>query len=325
MNDAGSATSTAEQDLQASGRRAGGGPGTLAPGGSLPPATELARQAIERHPWLASAGLLARLGVLAGAGAAARLVITPGTAGAVAAWAVVALVLAVPLYRATSPRASRGTRPPGAWQPGQAPPAGVSAATTEAATRAFAQLPSRWRGAWLEIAPCTDPVRHGQCREASVVPVGDAMIRVILGEHIAARPADAAFVVAHEVRHPAGWTRHLSLIATAARQAGWLAAGWAVPWPWLPAAAAAVQAAHTAACWITEAGCDLGGARVAGRDAALGFFAHRQALDRQPKPGPALRRHAHSLLIAVAVPTAHPPWWLRATIVRALTPGRGPA
>jgi hypothetical protein len=275
---------------------------------------------MERHPWLASVGLLTRLGMLAGGGALLRLLVAPGLDVAVGAWAVAAVVLAVPLYRATSPRARREVpRPAGAWQPGEAPPAGVPAATIEAAARVFAQLPPGWRGAWLEIAPCTDPVRHGLCRRASAMPAG-GMIRVVLGEHIAARPADAVFVMAHEARHPAGWTRHLSLITIAARQAGWLAAGWAAPWPWLLATVIAVQAAYAAACWATEAGCDVGGARVAGRDAALGFFAHRQALGREPKPGSPWGRRARSLLIAAAVPTAHPPWRLRAIIVRALVP-----
>ncbi len=136
---------------------------------------------------------------------------------------------------------------------------------------------------------------------------------MVLGEHIAARPADAAFVLAHEVRHPAGWAHHLSLIAAGARQAGWLAAGWAVPWPF----------AYAGACWVTEAGCDLAGARAEGRDAALGFFARRRALAREPQPGPAWGRRARQLLIAVAVPTAHPPWRLRAAITRALALGTG--
>jgi hypothetical protein len=288
-------------------------------------ASQMAQRALARHPWLAEAMLLVRLGLLAGAGAGARLLAVPGPAEAVAAFAVATAVLSARSYRVTSPRARRRPRPAGAWQPGEQPPAGIPAATIEAATRVLAQLPRLWQGAWLQVAPCTDPVRHGQCRTAFAESAGGGMMRLVLGEHIAARPSDAAFVIAHEVRHPAGWTRHLSLVTFGARTAAWLAAGWAVPWPWLLVALAGIQIAWTGACWVTEAGCDIGGARVAGRDAALGFFAHRRALAREPKPGPAWKRRAHRALIHVAVPVAHPPWWLRAAVIRAVVPAGGPA
>ena len=314
MTEPGGASGTAEHDQPPAAM-----PGGQAADGQLAPA-EIAQRALARHPWLAEAALLARLGLLAGAGATAQLLAGPSPAGAITAFGAVAAVLLVQSYREVSPRTRPRARPDGAWQFGDQPPDGVPAATIEAAVFIFAQLPRPWQGAWLQVTRCTDPVRHGRCRKASAAPAGGGMIQEMLGEHIAARPSDAAFVIAHEVRHPAGWTKHLSLAAFAARQAAWLAAGWAVPWPWLIPALAAIQIGYAAACWVTEAGCDIGGARVVGRGAALGFFAHRQALDRQPRPGPAWARRARRALTCVAVPAAHPPWRLRAAITRALVP-----
>jgi len=323
------ASGTVEQDPPRAGMSAGLGPGGQAGDGSQLSASEeasrLAQRAVARHPWLPEAMLLVRLAMLAGAGAAVRLLAVPRPAEALVAFAVVTAMLSARSYRATSPRAPRQPRPAGAWQPGEQPPPGVPAATIEAATRILAQLPRPWQRAWLRVAPCTDAVRHGQCRTAFASTAGGAMMQVVVGEHIAARPADAAFVIAHEARHPAGWARHLSLVAFGARMAAWLAAGWAVPWPWLPVALAAVQVAWTAACWVIEVGCDIGGARVAGREAALGFFAHRRALASEPRPGPAWKRRARRVLIHVAVPVAHPPFRLRAAIIRALVPASRPA
>jgi hypothetical protein len=311
MTDTGSTTtSAAAQDTK--------------PGSSEPTATELALQNIARHPWLYSAGLLAKLAILAAAGAAARLLITPDAPATAAIWIALTAAAAAQWYRKTRPRPANGKAPTATgWQPGEPPPTGIPAATIEAATRIMAQISSRrWRGSRLEIARCDDPVRHGRCREAGTEPLAGGMLKVILGEHIADRPADVAFVLAHETRHPTGWTCHLSVAATSARLCGWLVAGWAVPWPWLLAALAAIQAVYAAACWVTETGCDLGGARAEGRTAALGFFAHRQAERREPKPGPAWGRYARYLLITAAVPTAHPPLWLRAAIIRACIPAR---
>lgn len=321
MTDA--ASRIAEQDPHQGEPPAGGaGPGGHPGDGGQLSASERYRQAIARKPWLASANLLAWLVMLAAAGCAARLLIVPGPVVATAVLAGLTTAIPVPWYLAYRPHDKPEDPLADGLRPGEAPPAGVPAATMEAATRIFSRFPSRrWRGARLQVAPCTDPVRHGKCQWASVAPGRGGMLTVVLGEHIASRPGDAAFTLAHEVRHPAGWTCHLSLLAGGARQAGWLVAGWAVPWPWLPAAVAAVQAAFAAACWVTEAACYVGAARAEGRDSALGFIADRRALNRQPKPGPPWRRHAARLLVAVAVPAAHPPWWLRGAIIRALVPG----
>jgi hypothetical protein len=188
----------------------------------------------------------------------------------------------------------------------------------EAAGRILSAVPSRrWRGAWLQIDRCTDPVRHGSCQGAAAVPDGDA-IRVRLGEHFAERPEVAAFTMAHEIRHPAGWTCHLSVAAAQARAAGLLIAGWAVPWPWLPAALAIVQVAHAAAVWVTEIGCDLGAARTEGRRAGLELAAYLISLKRQPAPAPgrSWRSRILRLVVIAAGLNPHPPLRLRRVLIR---------
>jgi hypothetical protein len=296
---------------------------------SGPSRSELARQMermqqlITRSPWRASVVLLARLIILAGIGSVLRLAITLGPFAAVVTWVLLTAVLAGRWYQVSRSRPGAAAQPPGTWRPGQPPPAGIPDATLDALAPMLARVSSRrWAGAWLEIARCSGQAPHDRCYWAAAMPEAGG-IRVIIGEHLAMRPAEAAFAAAHEVRHPAGWTCHLSVAANGARLAGWLVAGMAVPWPWLPAVLAGIQVATAAACWVTEVGCDLGAARSEGRAAARGFFAHRRMLNREGKDGrPAWGRHGRRLIIAVTVPAAHPPLWLRSVIISALVPAR---
>jgi hypothetical protein len=288
---------------------------------------EQARQRIERNSrkaWFQSLVRLIQFAILLGIGSSLRLAVTPSLLIAALTWTLLTAGIAARYYQVHRPRPGATEQPPGTWRPGQPPPAGIPDATMDAATRILARLVSRrWQNFQLEIARCEDPVRHGLCREGWTEPIVGGTLKVVLGEHLAARPEVASFVLAHETRHPAGWTYQLSVLTTYARICGWLIAPWAVPWPWVLAAVAAVQVAFAAACWIVETGCDLGGARAEGRAAALAFFAHRRTEGREPKPGPAWLRYARLLLITVAVPTAHPPLWLRSAIISGLVPDRG--
>jgi hypothetical protein len=312
---------TAEQDVPAaSAADASAAPGGQGQDDGQPSAAELARQRAGQ-PWLLGAGKLVRLALLAGAGAWLRALAVPGAGTAIAAWLILTIAGAAWWYLRWS-RASEPQMPAGAWQPGQPLPDGIPPATAEAAGRMLAAVPSRrWRGARLEIRRCTDPVRHGECRGAAAIPAGN-MIKVVLGEHLAENPRVAAFTLAHEIRHPAGWTCHLSVFATWAQMAGWLAAGWAVPWPWLLAVLAVIHAAHEAACWVTEIGCDLGGARAEGPGSALEAFAWFLAVIREPAPGPAWQRHAKRGIVVVSGVSPHPPVRLRRAIIRAWVPDR---
>jgi hypothetical protein len=278
-------------------------------------------QMLSRHPWMASAALLELLTLLAVAGLLARLLLVPSPITAGITWAVLAAAIAGRSYQALrTGRDATASPPPGTWQPGQLPPEGIPAGTVNAVGNVLARFRSRRypRGAWLEIIPCADPVRHGICTRAGARP-DTGGVRVFIGEHVAGHPAAAAWMVAHEIRHPAGWTYHLWVIATAARLAAWPAAGWAVPWPWLLAALAGIQAAYVIACWVIEVGCDLGGARVTGRAAAfaglsyLGSAAHERRRIR-----PAWQRYPIQLVINAAAQSPHPPNGLRGAIIRAL-------
>lgn len=278
------------------------------------PPVDRARQLIAQRPWLQDVGSLARLTLLATIGAAARLLITPGAVAASAAWIALTAALVFRAHWAFRARPGQEARPPGTWQPGEPPPAGVPAATVEAATRILTQrvASGRWLGAWVEIPRCKDPVRHGRCQDAYSLASG-GMIGVCLGEDIARSPSLAAFVLAHEIRHQGAWARHLNIFAARAQLAGWLVAGWVVPWPWLLAAVVVIQAAHTATVWAAEIGCDLGGALAEGRAAALGFLAALNGeLRRYPTPG----LYAYRFLI-IAAGRGYPPWWMRSAIVRA--------
>jgi hypothetical protein len=283
--------------------------------GSDPWSREQVQQAVMRHQWLLHAAVLVCYSLLAAAGAAARLLIVPGAAAGAGAWIVVTGVRALLARRASRAAGGQGELPPGAWQPGQPPPEGVPDATAVAAARVLgrAVASGRWQGAWLLIARCTDPVRHGQCQEAYSLSCGQ-MIGVVLGEHIAGRAGFAAFALAHEARHQAAWARRLNAVAVSAQPAAWLVAGWAVPWPWLPAVLVAVQAARTAALWATELGCDVGGARAEGRDGALGFLA---ALNGELRRSKATRQTWAIRALIIAQGGGYPPWQLRSAIIRA--------
>ena len=287
---------------------------------------EQARQRAARNArkaWFQSLVRLIQFAILLGIGSALRVAFAPSPLIAALTWTVLTAGMAAQVYRVYRPRAGMAEQPAGIRRLDQEPPADVPAATVDVINRILGELISRrWHGVQFEIARCEDPVRHGLCREAGTEPMAGGALKVYLGEHLAAKPRVAAFVLAHEARHPAGWTYHLSALTTYARLSGWLIAGWAVPWPWVLAAVAAVQVAFAAACWIVEAGCDLGGARAEGRAAALAFFAHRKAERREPKPGPAWRRYVRLFLFIVAVPTAHPPLWLRGAIISGLVPDR---
>jgi hypothetical protein len=288
---------------------------------------EQARQRAARNArkaWFQSLVRLIQFAILLGIGSALRVAFAPSPLIAALTWTVLTAGVAAQVYRVYRPRAGMAEQPPGTWRPGQSAPAGMPDATMDAAARILARLVSRrWQNFQLEIVRCKDPVRHGLCREGWTEPIAGGTLKVVLGEHLAAKPEVSAFVLAHETRHPSGWTYHLSVLTTYGRLCGWLIVGWAVPWPWVLAAVAAIQVAFAVACWIVEAGCDLGGARAEGRAAALAFFAHRQAERREPKPGPAWRRYALLFLFIVAVPTAHPPLWLRGAIISGLVPDRG--
>ncbi len=283
-----------------------------------PSASERARQRAEQ-PWVMGVGKLARLVLLVGAGAGLRALAEPSAGTAIVSWLILAAAGTAWLHMRRA-RAGEPVIPAGAWRPGEPLPDWLLPATAEAAERVLTRMPSRWqRGAWLEVARCTDPVRHGKCRAAAAIPAGN-MIKVVLGEHVAERPQVAAFILAHESRHPAGWTCHLSIFAAWAQTAAWLIAGWAVPWPWLLAAVVAIQVAHEAACWAVEIGCDIHGARAEGPGAALEAFAWLLAMIREPAPGPAWQAYARRVIVVTSGLAPHPPTRLRRAIIRAWMP-----
>jgi hypothetical protein len=177
----------------------------------------------------------------------------------------------------------------------------------------------------MRIARCPATARHGLCHSGQTVPVSGGIL-LILGERLAGHFRAAAFTVAHEARHNFGPAFLVSVAAAQARIAGWLAAGWAVPWPQLLAALAGVQVAYLIIGWITEIDRDLRAACQEGRETALEGLAYHLAVARDPQQsGPLWRLRVYRLSAAMLGLDLHPPLRLRHAIirVRAATPGPG--
>lgn len=274
------------------------------------------------RPMAARLGCLARLAVLAAAGAAVRALYAPPAYAAVAAWLVLAAALTwVSLRRFwTSGRQPPRRQPyPGgcAWRPGDPAPEGIPVATMEAAGRILARDPGG-RRAQLRIAACEDPLRHrGLCQGSATAP-GARGVTVILGEHAAQRPSAAAFRMAHEIHHTFGWRWYAQAAGLYAWASGWLAVGWAVPWPWLPAALAGLQCGHLLSYWAVEIACDAAAARMEGRDAAGASFAADAGVAASlGQAQPAWRRRGRELVFCLAG-QAGPPLRLRRVMVLAM-------
>ena len=282
------------------------------------------REFIDR-PLLALAKLTAVLAGATVAGVVTRQLFMPAPLKAGIALLVATALLAAWHHWKDKHRAKLKPGTGVTWQPGEPPPARVPAKTTEAIGRIFqTTFPGRrYRGAWLEIAPHDgNPEFHkGICCNAYVEPGGDGMLRVVIGGHLAGHPAEAAFAVAHEVRHPAGWTVHLSVLAVNARVATFMAAGWANPWPRLLMVLAIIQVAYVASCWVVEIGCDVGAVRAEGRDVLRLAFDYQRRVMREPRQGvPPWEGLAILLLYLLSIPVLHPPLALRAAIASRLAP-----
>jgi hypothetical protein len=269
--------------------------------------------------------VLAEIVALVGACALTRRWIALSPVAAVATWLAVTALMAAGAYMTLSPRARENPGEGIVWEEGDPVPDGISPATIAGIGEVFRGIfpARRYKGAWLEIAACPGPGRHGMCRNASATPGGAGMIRVVLGSHYAERPECAAFIVAHEVRHPAGpgLMFHLLVLAGAARAAAWGVVGWALPWPWLLVAVVAIQAAFIAVSWAAEFACDVGAARAQGRSAALAGLTCLQDAQRQPSSSPLWRRLVVLVLSRAGLPTAHPPFWLRNAMIRLAVKG----
>jgi hypothetical protein len=112
----------------------------------------------------------------------------------------------------------------------------------------------RWRSVHLAF-PLTTP---GQ-PEVSVYPHGNRLLIVVHRDLLeqGMDPARAVTWVARSLAVMRGWRFQLRLATRpAARLGGLLIVTWAVPWPWLPLALAAVQATMTAGGWLAELAAD---------------------------------------------------------------------
>jgi hypothetical protein len=266
------------------------------------------------RPWRATATELAGYAAAAGAGTVLRLLVPLPV---LAAAGIGAAVIAAGLL----PRAG-GTRRAGpqlaapdwavvAEAADQALPAGALREERRQLVDFAAR--TRRRRACLYLYRCQGGSRQyrGLCQSALIHEEGGYLLAV-LGEHL--QPVAAA-VLGHELSHRSGWRQRLARAATLARLTGWLLAGWAAGWPWLLAAAAAIQAVTMLAFCIIEAGCDLHAAREHGA-AALIKAVRSGASPHGSMPG--WERHLFHGLRHVTELTRHPPAAARCLILRVL-------
>jgi hypothetical protein len=275
-----------------------------------------------RQPWRPPATFLAILLISALSGALTRLLWVPSMGTAVLITVLTTVAGTALSYRAVRPRRSAATAvpPPGTWVPGQ-PPAGIIPDDTASEIgKALAGLRSRRfpNGAWVEVFPCANPVRHGLCRAAGSAPdAKSGALRIAVGEHLAPHPLAAAAAVAHEARHVQGWTFLLYCVAMNAGINAWGLAGWVLPWPRMLVAFAGIQAAYTLCAWVFELGCDIGAARATGRATALAGIDYLRRITRDNKRSrPAWQRYSLRLLDMLAAAFPHPPVWARAMVIR---------
>jgi hypothetical protein len=249
---------------------------------------------VRLYSMAASLALVAWLVILAAAGAGARALYAPPPYAAAAAWLALAAALAwLSRRRFWTGRGHPGRhyRAADPWRPGDPFPEGIPAATMEAAGR----------------------------QAAATMPDGEG-ITVLLGEHAAQRPLDAAFCLAHEIHHTFGWRWHMQAAEALICVPGWLAAGWAVPWPWLPAALAVLQCIRLAAHWVNETGCDVAAGRMEGREAAGAAFAVCAGMRAARRASRPAWQRRNWQLAAVLAGQASPPLWLRRAAIRSLVP-----
>jgi hypothetical protein len=178
-----------------------------------------------------------------------------------------------------------------------------------------------WRGAYLYVSPCTEQDRQSPhfapcCAGGTWVKGGRLL--VILGEHLVmGNPALALAVLGHERRHLSGWRLHLYSVAQMVGTFGLLVAGWAVPWPLLLMAVAALRAATVLAHWAVEIGCDVGGAREVGIEAMIATVDYKDSCQRGERAlWPPAKRAAVAILRWITGPE-HPPTPMRRAMIRA--------
>lgn len=273
------------------------------------------------------AGMIATLvdlAVLVAAGAGLRALATPDWR-----W-VTAVCGALLLWALTGPRRMRGGRGKepewlraaavhGKELDSYAPEAKL-ALVRDAVSKTTAGTP--WNGAHLYVPPCTQKDKqsphYGPCCVGATRAKGRQVL-VVIGEHLLrGEPALVLGTLAHERRHLQGWRPYAFWAASTAGVLGLAVASWALPWPVMLLAVAAMRVASALLYWAVELACDVGAAREVGPGPVTGAVAYKQRtqLAARARWSPA-RRRAVAMLAWVASPE-HPPYALRRTAIRAL-------
>jgi hypothetical protein len=157
-----------------------------------------------------------------------------------------------------------------------------------AAAKHLGAVGGRYPSAHLYVARCGPQGRHTYLCRAGTVVVTSGRLLLVIGEHIAAAPAVAAAVIAHECGHQHRG-RHLAFGLLGWARGYWAGWGWAAAgalagWPWVLAAVPAFQVASVLALWTVEAGCDLAAARAQGYPAVLDALAFKPAHTVRTRP-----------------------------------------
>jgi hypothetical protein len=180
---------------------------------------------------------------------------------------------------------------------------------------------TRWRSAHLYVPRCVqkDPskVHYGACCAGGTYPKQGRLL-VILGEHLlCGMPEAGVAILAHERRHCTPRRLHLYSLASVAGTWGLALAGWAVPWPLLLPAAAAVHLSAVLLLWAVEVSCDVGAARETSAGAMIESLDYKQRTREGSRAlWPAPLRRTVNVLTWVTGPE-HPPYAMRRAAIRA--------
>jgi hypothetical protein len=143
-------------------------------------------------------------------------------------------------------------------------------------------------------------------------------LQVTLGDFVAeGDPEVAAATLAHEARHAGRWPYALRGLVMTARARGPLVIGWAVPWPAVIPAVAALHVACTLLAWAIEISCDLGAAAGTGKAAMMATYQVMAASARHGSRALSAPKKVAAYAMYWAAGPAHPPIAVRRAVIRA--------
>lgn len=201
-------------------------------------------------PWLQHGAPPIALGILVASGVALRVLVMPLRPAL--AWAVLAVLTAAPIAvsavrrlanRADPARLAREEREHRATLSGR-----VRWSTLDAVDAYLATVPL---GRWASVHLCVPQPAGGQAL-VSVYPHGNRLLVMVHQNLMRDDPSFAVTCVARTLALARGWRLQLALAPRWLWYGGPVVVGWAVGWPWLAPALAAVLTVGMLTRWLAE-------------------------------------------------------------------------